>query len=186
MVGVWNAIKIILTIFMEETTMQGVSSNGSGSQKKKIMIMVVVALVLALAFYAVPRDNKVEAPTSALVRTGCGADHLTVTSPVSGSVVGQAIAVEAVVDNRDANTDCSWTVFEAQAGTIEVRDAQGAVLGQGLLTTEEEWMTSEPVRYTGSVALTAAPSGDLTIVITEENPSGEGTPDTVAIPLVSQ
>jgi hypothetical protein len=99
------------------------------------------------------------------------------------------ISVTAVVDNTNMQAlGCSWTVFEAQAGTIELKDGNGTVLGFGLLTTTQDWMTASPVTYTGQVTSNSvfAPGTPLTLVFTEENPSGDGIPDTLVVPVVVQ
>lgn len=172
---------------MEEIQSQSVrEGQSSGKQKgnKTIIGGVIVLAVLAALWFA-PLKKSGVAPVATL-RQGCGAEYLSVETPIAGGAIGQVVEVRATVDNRKAAPGCSWTVFEAQAGIVEIRDAQGLVIGQGTLTTQDEWMTSEPVNYAGSVALSVAPSGRLTLVVTEENPSGEGTPDSVTLPLIAQ
>lgn len=172
---------------MEEVNTQqaeGGASAGTFRQSKGLVIGIAVLVVFGILWF-MPLKKSGVAP-AAILRAGCGAEYLSVETPVAGGAVSQTIEVKATVDNRKATPQCSWTVFEAQAGVVQIRDAQGAVLGQGMLTTQDDWMTSEPVHYTGSVVLSATPSGNVTLVVTEENPSGEGTPDSVTLPLVAQ
>lgn len=81
--------------------------------------------------------------------------------------------------------DCIWTVFEGQAGYIEIKTKDGDLVGTGILKTNGEWMTAEPVYSEASVSLTKKmPEGtELRIKITEENPSGEGVIDILEIPV---
>ena len=106
-------------------------------------------------------------------------DALTKLSPRSGTKITSPLTVSVTVDNTKS---CKWTVFEAQAGTLTVKDSNGEILGKGILTTTGEWMTEQPVVYTGTVEFTKPATNDVTLVIEEEDPSGEGS-QTVSIPL---
>jgi hypothetical protein len=101
---------------------------------------------------------------------GCSA--LQITSPQKGQQATSPLTVTAIVDNT--NHKCHWTVFEAQAGSIEVRNSKGQVIGKGKLTTQAAWMNEQPVTYTGTVTFNSAEATpSLTLVINEENPSGQ-------------
>jgi hypothetical protein len=107
-------------------------------------------------------------------------DALTNISPKAGDKVASPLTVTVTVDNTKS---CKWTVFEAQAGTLSLIDTTNQTIGTGTLTTSEEWMTDQPVVYQGTIEFTTTPaSGDLTLKITEEDPSGQG-PQEVTIPL---
>jgi hypothetical protein len=151
---------------------------------------VIVILAIGLVWLATTKQS--QAPTvpdeQTVALSHCG---LTVNSPLGGGLVSSTapISVTAVVDNTNMQAlGCSWTVFEAQAGTIELKDGNGTVLGFGLLTTTQDWMTASPVTYTGQVTSNSvfAPGTPLTLVFTEENPSGDGIPDTLVVPVVVQ
>lgn len=106
-------------------------------------------------------------------------DALTNITPQSGTKITSPFTVSVTVDNTKS---CKWTVFEAQAGTLTLKDADGQTLGTGLLTTTGEWMTEQPVTYRGMIEFSEPATDDVTLVITEEDPSGEGG-QTVSIPL---
>lgn len=151
-------------------------------------LFLIIAVVLLGAFY-IRNNKKAEAPVvddkKEVAMSSCG---LTVSSPLSNTTVAFPLSISAVVDNTNsASLGCGWTVFEAQAGVVKVMYGTTQV-GMGILSTTSNWMTSSPVPYTGAVTLSSAVvSGTpLTLVIEEENPSGEGTPDTLVIPVVAQ
>lgn len=106
-------------------------------------------------------------------------DALTKITPQSGQKITSPLTVSVTVDNTKS---CKWTVFEAQAGTIMLKDSNNHTIGSGILTTSEEWMTDTPVTYTGTISFTKPTTDDVTLIITEEDPSGKGS-QTVTIPL---
>lgn len=156
----------------------------------KITIFIIALLILGGGYFwfkapavTAPIVDENE-PTVAL--SHCG---LTVHTPLSNAVIGAPISITTTVDNTNMQTlGCNWVTFEAQAAVIELKNSNGVVLGQSLLTTTDDWMQSGPVTYTSTLTPTTAPtSGDaLTLVFTEENPSGEGVPDTLIVPVVAQ
>src|SRR6185503_3778654 len=90
-------------------------------------------------------------------------------SPQSGAKVSSPLVVTMTVNNTKS---CKWTVFEAQAGIAELKDSTGQKIGTATLTTTQDWMTDQPVVYTGTIEFTTNPaSSDLTLTITEEDPS---------------
>lgn len=69
---------------------------------------------------------------------------------------------------------------------MRLLDKDGVTVGTGLLTTADDWMTNEPVEFTGEIPALSLVDGATTLIITEENPSGEGTPQEVWVPLTIQ
>lgn len=107
---------------------------------------------------------------------------LTVITPQPGQQVSSPLPVSVIVDNR--NPKCHWTVFEAQAGSMEIKDKNGTVLGTGILTTTNpNWMTVNPVTYKGTITFTRPAGKKLSLTITEENPSGRPGAQQITIPL---
>ena len=119
-----------------------------------------------------PYTDKI--PTSA-----ASCDALSQITPLPGAKVTSPLTVTVTVDNTK---NCKWTVFEAQAGTVILKDDTGQTLGNGILQTTEDWMTEKPVTYTATFTFTKPTTHDLTLIITEEDPSGNGTKSEV-IPL---
>lgn len=160
---------------------------------KNTLIGILVVVVIALGAYTISQ-KKVVAPTqnNPIVTTGgqqqqttpashCG---LTVNSPLPNTTVTFPLSLNVTVDNTQAaSLGCSWTVFEAQSGTVTVKDVSGNILAQTFLSTNANWMTVSPTVYTTTIASISNPSytGPLTLTFEEENPSGEGTPDTLVV-----
>lgn len=116
--------------------------------------------------------------------SNCG---LTLQTPTSGqSIVTTAgIDVAGVVDNSEREIlGCSWTVFEAQAGVVYVKDGNGNDVAKPTpFTTIEEWMTDAPVNYFAHIDILNNYTGDALVIINEENPSGEGVSKTISLPI---
>lgn len=62
--------------------------------------------------------------------------------------------------------------FEASF-PVEVRDAGGNVLGRGIATAEEEWMTENFVPFTAEISFDAGSAKKGFLVLKKDNPSGE-------------
>lgn len=166
-------------------------------ENKKVNPWNIVITLILLAFVAyvlVKVDSRREAAIvdpnedndlAQVEMSHCG---LTVSSPLSNTLVSFPLSVSAIVDNTDmTNLGCGWTVFEAQAGTIKVLDINNQVVGSGILTTTQDWMTTSPVAYTSTVTLTGVPaSNNLTLVFTEDDPSDMGNVDTLSVPVIKQ
>lgn len=110
----------------------------------------------------------------------CGAQLV---SPKPNEIVHESILVELVVAHP-AGASCNWVVFEGQGGTVELIDEDGLVIATALLETIEEWMTTEPVLFTGTLSVKEINSAKLKIKITEDDPSGIGIVDTITIPVI--
>lgn len=158
---------------------------------KKVLIGLVLAGLGTLVFFffsssqknTPATQNSLPADTTQAQNTPaqtCKA--VTVLSPKVNQQIVTPLKVQIIVDNR--NTDCHWTVFEGQAGTMEIKDRNGKVLGSGFLSTTENWMTREPVTFTGTITFTIPPNNSgLTLIISEENPSGSADANVISIPL---
>lgn len=157
--------------------------------KKILLLLLVVLLLISTVLYL---TKKVQSPTLSTAQlpqspaTRCG---LTITSPLPNQTVtlspDNTFVVRGVVDNtKRTSLGCSWTVFEAQAGVIKAYNTQGNIVGSGILTAQEgqDWMTDQPTVYEGSVQVSSV-SSEFTLKIIEDNPSGEGSVDSIEIPL---
>ena len=157
------------------------------SKSLSISLFIVIIAAGLMWFISTKKSEAPSVPNQPVTAVShCG---LTVNAPLPQTVVSGPISISAVVDNTTMSTlGCSWTVFEAQAGTIALVDANNTVLGTGLLTTTADWMTIGPVTYTGMVTPSSpiASGTSLSLIFTEEDPSGMNTPDTLTVPVVAQ
>ena len=159
---------------------------------KNALIGILIVIVVALGVYAINK-NKVVAPTNNDNQQGGGqqvaASHcgMTINSPLPGSTVAFPLTINATVDNTQMTSlGCSWGVFEAQAGGVEVKDGSGNVLATAPVTTTANWMTANATPYSASITALSNPnySGPLTLVFTEDNAEGDPNPDMLTVAVV--
>lgn len=133
-----------------------------------------------------PVDRPVVPSMPAITETGCTPKNITVYKPQAGSTQSLPLRVDVLIENR-RNPNCSWTLFEAQAGLVQLFDSTGAEVGATPLMTSDEWMTDGPVAFSATITPTGTVApGAARILITEEDPSGMGDVQTVEIPFFIQ
>lgn len=155
--------------------------------KKLIYVLVVIVFILGgfLSFRAKKAVAPVTEKKPPLVVTpahGCGID---VNSPLPNAKVAFPLRVTITTT---AGQPCGWTLFEGQAGTVVVKTASGTIVANSVLATQGDWMTTAPVTSSAMLALNQVlPAGTpLFITLTEDSPSGEGTPDSLVVPVTLQ
>jgi hypothetical protein len=151
---------------------------------KKLFTFLSVLAVLGAGCGGSPTPPPAPpAPQASYV--GCTPKAAVVASPLPGASASLPLPITLKVENR-SQPNCHWIVFEAVAGSARLLDKDGIVVGTTQLNTTEDWMTDGPVNFYGTIPALALVEGPATLVITEENPSGEGTPQEISIPLVIQ
>ncbi len=158
--------------------------------KKRFFFLLPAIVLLGQGCPINPNPNRVPPSTpigpTTIQSTGCAPKALTVVSPQPGSTQTVPLSVKVIVDNG-SHQNCTWTVFEAQAGIIQLFDSAGIAVGSGTLTTTADWMTDDPVEYTGEIpAIAIVPPGPGKLVITEEDPAGMGDAQTIEVPIFIQ
>ncbi len=179
-------------------------------------IAAVVLLVASLYFYTKNNEVVIPVDTSNPPITGtstgdtsdtsryaqkCG---LTITFPTIGTTASFPLPLKGVVDNRNrTKLGCSWTIFEAQAGTAKVfaninnawkevgywgDNPSGAIAGQVPVMSIGNWMTENPVAVEATLMLDPkigkiAAGTPMKIVINEDDPSGMKG-ETLEVPFV--
>jgi hypothetical protein len=148
---------------------------------KKIIIVIVIILTAIFAFWKITTKPNIEPAIKSTQKTQTTCTALKIINPQPNEQVASDFTVKVVVDNT--NPKCQWTVFEAQAGTINVVDSNGNTAGNGILKTSDNWMTKDPVTYSGTVSLnTNIPHGKLQLIINEKKPNGNQG-QTISIPI---
>jgi Immunoglobulin-like domain of bacterial spore germination len=102
-------------------------------------------------------------------RGNCEAIHIN--TPQKGQRITSPMEISVTVDN--SKDECHWSVFEGQAGSVELKNQNGDVIGTANLTTTEDWTTDEPINFKGTLPFTPDEKSSYTLVINEENPSGQ-------------
>lgn len=70
---------------------------------------------------------------------------------------------------------------------VEVRDANGKVIGSGQAKAESDWMTESFVPFTAELDLKVLYNGAATIVLRKDNPSGDPSKDAaLSLPVMIQ
>jgi len=140
------------------------------------------------------KDNSVAVSNTNVkqsVSANCG---FSVTNISANQRVSFPLVIKGVIDNSNKNNECSWSVFEGQAGVAKlyIYDIDGKGAG---------WQSVGPlipmlVKYDNlssiiNFSITAGndqvgirDGAQIKIVFTEEDPSGNGDSDTFELPLV--
>lgn len=162
---------------------------------KTITIFVIAALIIAGGiWYILGYNGSQKGQTSngdvvehynTLPETACG---LTIIDPLPNTKVSFPFTVSGIVNNTKAKElGCSWGVFEAVAGVIQVKDETGKVISSDtpFKTNNQNWMTDPSSLYTGTLTLEDPGfKGKATIHFTEDNSAGFDNPDTLDIPII--
>jgi hypothetical protein len=158
------------------------------------LILIVIVLGGAMLFFLrrssltptpspTPLTSMPPSASGAPPAENCLISNLTITQPRPVEIAKFPLTVKGVVNNSK-NLSCVWTLFEGQAATMQVKDSDGTVIGDGILMAKGDWMTEGPVDVEGQISLKQKPVGDtLMLVITEEDPSGMGEPEQISIEL---
>lgn len=110
-----------------------------------------------------PREGS--APASATSSQAQALSNLIlVSAPTENSAISSPLAIAGQARG-------TW-YFEASA-PVQLLDANGTVIAQGHLTAQGDWMTAEFVPFTATLTFTkpATPTG--TLVLKNDNPSGD-------------
>ena len=155
-----------------------------------IVILFVGAVVIYANYY---KNNLAEDPIKEDTATiaeeepaifNCG---LLVKSPIKNQNINSAkgLDVNTILDNTKREAlECSWTSFEAQAGVVYIVDTNGKDIAEPTpLGTTEEWMTASPVNYSAHLDITNNYTGGATLIIKEEDPSGEKVSKEISFPI---
>ena len=104
--------------------------------------------------------------------------RITIKTPTSGANVGKEFTVTGSAPGP-------W-YFEASF-PIQVRGAEGSVIGRTHANALGEWTTEKNVDFDATVHIEATHTGPATLILMKDNPSGlPENDDSVEIPIVIQ
>lgn len=151
---------------------------------KYILIFGIFLCILFGGIVLWMRNPLLPHPTEKLATTPAPTcQPLTVITPKSGEKITSPLSISVIVDNT-ACSSSHWTVWEAQAGTVTLEDNNGKVLGRAVLKTQDDWTLQKPTPYNAVIQYSARPdSGNLKLIIQEENPSGKPNPKSITVQL---
>ncbi len=131
-----------------------------------ISISVITACILGAVILFI-RPISLFAPTQpqATVSTQAKILHvIEVTQPLPNTKVTSPITILGRARG-------SW-YFEASA-PVRLKDATGAVIAHGTIKASTNWMTTDFVAFSATLAFTAPLTSAGTLVLTNDNPSGD-------------
>jgi len=164
-----------------------------------LLVIFIAGAAGGVWFFFMNRSNNSARilPTTTPVVLSSSYCGLIIDGPNPNSINAFPLTIHGAVNNNNATAlGCSWTMFEGQAGTAQLYYwDQGTnnwvATGTPSVIPVTNWMSLGPVPFVvivnfnnGGLGLN---SGNLMkVTFTEENPSGEGTPDSYDLPLVLQ
>lgn len=151
-----------------------------------ILLISIIVVAGIVGYFVVNRQPPSKTTTPATTGTTTPSKAplkcfaINVVSPKPNTKISSPLKLEVIVDKSNG---CKWTVFEAQAGSVTIKDSNGNELGQGVLKTTQDWMASTPVTYTADIIVKSSTTASGTISISEENPSGATNSLTLTYPV---
>jgi len=128
-------------------------------------------------FEACPEDTGVKEAT-------CMHPNIKIIEPQPLDKISFPYTVKGVVGGHRDRPNCNWVLFEGQAGSMELQDMDGTVLGQGPLKATDDWMSPDEIHFEGELQLIKQPKSHTgTLFIKEEDASGGGKPQQLAVPV---
>lgn len=144
----------------------------------KLLLAVILVAILALIIFFLQKKPLVdESPTNGVTSEILGnKDDLVHFSILPGQKVSGMVSYAGSVKNA--------YFFEANI-LINVLDANKNLLKGGYAMATTDWMTVEPVVFSGSIDFTGLPKGPAYIEIHNDNPSGLPENDkNILIPVI--
>jgi hypothetical protein len=147
-----------------------------------IVLLVLIVGVLVVTLMRAPKEPVVtpdpqggNSTQPAITYNNATADNIVVDSPIPGALVQSPLLVTGRARGP-------W-YFEASF-PVELRNSSGMVIGQGVAQAQGEWMTEEFVPFSVSISFSGNQTGIGTLILKNDNPSGEPQFDrSVSIPV---
>lgn len=151
-------------------------------KKNSLLIIFCVILVVIFGVFLI-KKNSVNAPIVSDGVSVAACQGIEIASPAANSQVTFPLTITGTV--HPTGNSGPWTVFEANAGSVVVKDSNGAVKSVPKpLSLYVEWMNSDPKPFSVTIpALTGTPATNtLTLFFSDDDPSGEN-PHFCSIPV---
>lgn len=143
-----------------------------------VLIGGIIILGAWLLFY-----NKAQAPAEVILggneNPPIATSTTTVTPTPAPAQSGEGLIKVAVPQNNQVITspitvsgEAKGTWFFEASAPVEIRDANGKILGQGPVQAQGDWMTTNFVPFKGTIIFTKSTTLTGTMVFKNDNPSG--------------
>ncbi|MFH0852377.1 MAG: GerMN domain-containing protein [bacterium] len=147
----------------------------------KIIIAIIAIIIVAGAIFLglrflTPEDTwlcqngqwiKHGNPSSPMPTDGCGTpapeQEITMISPQPNQVVTSPLIIEG--------TSKGGWFFEGSF-PIKILDASGQEIASSFVQAQSDWMTTDPVNFRGEIRFISPASGNGTLLLQKDNPSG--------------
>lgn len=150
-----------------------------------VLFVAIIAMMIVLFALPIPThpNDSITATTTQSAKPGPTttipvplSSKVVVTTPSPSSHVGPSFIVAGQAPGQ-------W-FFEAQF-PIQVRDAQGNVIGRATGSAQGDWQTTSLVTFTATMHIDSSYHGSATLILMKDNPSGlPENDDSVEIPIV--
>jgi hypothetical protein len=125
-----------------------------------LAVIIIGAIIITAEFFAHTPDPVTKQPTFFIVSD---TEQVLIEEPFTEDIIGPTVAFSG---------SASGTWFFEGDFPVTLFDDNNIVLGQSFATAEGEWMTTEPVAFSGGLALTQAPTSSTgRLVFSKDNPS---------------
>lgn len=105
----------------------------------------------------------------------------------SSVVVKQPLAGSTIADPFQISGKARGTWFFEASFPVQLRDADGNVLGRSVAQAQGEWMTADFVPFTAQMKIDTPYHGPATLILMKDNPSGlPENDDAVEVPVMIQ
>ncbi len=138
---------------------------------KRIIAFVILLFAIVIAFISVGIPSELRAPTNqqtTSVEPATRPDLVVVNSPLPGTTVRSPLVISGKARGP-------W-YFEGSA-PIFLLDASGTVVASGHITAQGEWTTTDFVPFTVTLTFTTPTTTTGTLILKNDNPSGDPTKD---------
>lgn len=156
-----------------------------------ILGTICVVLIIILGIFWI-RSSSVQAPTidpiipppsDTTPPPTIACQGIQINTPIAGAQVTFPLTITGIV--HPTGNSGPWIVFEANAGSVVVKDSTGAIKSTPkALPIYVDWMNSNPKPFSVTIpALTGTPAtNNLTLFFNDDDPSGEN-PHYCSIPV---
>ena len=136
-----------------------------------ILLVIIIVLTWMLVATPAPAQLPITATSTPMTQTPPATTsdqplhtRVVVSAPLSGAtVLGKTFTVSG---------EAPGTWYNEAVFPIQVRDAQGNVIGHGQGQAQSDWMTTAQVPFSGLVTLDTVYHGPATLILLKDNESG--------------
>jgi hypothetical protein len=155
--------------------------------KKIYLYIAIVVILLATFVISLIKGPSTDSDTNTVKTEQISCNGIEIISPIAENTVTFPLAVSGIIHPAgNIGTPYPWGVFEAEAGTVVIKDEDGTVLSDtALISLTVDWMNTDPKPFSVVFpALTGTPDNDMVWIHFGDNNAKDGVPThTCVIPV---